>query len=44
MAAKSDANLGIETPKVDYRIVYQPKHTAAICLVDILHAVEPRPL
>jgi hypothetical protein len=44
MAANSDANLGIETPKIDYRIVYQPKYIAAICLVDILRAVEPRPL
>jgi hypothetical protein len=42
VAAESDVNLGIGTPKVDNRIVYQSKNTATICLVDILWAVEPR--
>jgi hypothetical protein len=42
MAADSDVNLGIATPKVDYRRVYQLKYTAETSLVDILCAVEPR--
>jgi hypothetical protein len=37
LAADSYVNLGIGTPKVDYRIVYQLKYaTATLC------AVEPR--
>jgi hypothetical protein len=43
MDADSDVNLGTGAPKPDDRIVYQPKDTAAICLVDILCAVQPRP-
>jgi hypothetical protein len=33
LAADSDVNLGIGTPKVDYRIVYQVKYaTATFCV------------
>jgi hypothetical protein len=33
LAADSDVNLGIDTPKVDYRLVYQLKYaTATICV------------
>jgi hypothetical protein len=42
MAAVSDVNLGIRSPKVDDMIVYQPKDTPAMCLVSIQCAVEPR--
>jgi hypothetical protein len=42
MAADSDVNLGIRTPKVDDMIVYQAKDTPTVCLVSIQCAVEPR--
>jgi hypothetical protein len=42
MAADSDVKLGTGAQEVDYRIAHQLKDTAAICLVDIMCAVEPR--
>jgi hypothetical protein len=48
MAAGSDVNLGIGTPKVDYRIVYQMKYALAtfcvrqslVCYDSCLHSID----